>query len=114
MASIFQYCGETYQDRKIITVEDPISIAWEVETGLRRRRHSHRLGAILIPSTILSLSPGSVVLRKIMGVGELLNRLSFEAAVLAGKSGHFCLGTARQNGRRSHFPIIAELSAGNA
>lgn len=28
-----------------------------------------------------------------MGVGELLNRLSFEAAVLAGKSGHFCLGT---------------------
>ncbi|MDV5550535.1 hypothetical protein [Klebsiella pneumoniae] len=25
MASIFQYCGETYQDRKkIITVEDPI------------------------------------------------------------------------------------------
>lgn len=68
MASIFQYCGETYGTGKSSRLKDPISIAREVETGLRRRRHSHRLGAILIPSTILSLSPGSVVLRRLWGL----------------------------------------------
>lgn len=46
MASIFQYCGETYQTGKSSRLKIPSNIAREVETGLRRRRHSHRLGVI--------------------------------------------------------------------
>ncbi|MCF6933145.1 ATPase, T2SS/T4P/T4SS family, partial [Klebsiella pneumoniae] len=86
-------CGETYQDRKIITVEDPIEYRLGSRDWIAPAPAQSQIGRDIdsfhnfITLSGLRRSP------KIMGVGELLNRLSFEAAVLAGKSGHFCLGT---------------------
>lgn len=94
MASTFEYCGETYQDRKIITVEDPI----EYRLGKTKKWKAPKPAQSQIGRDIdtfhnfITLS-GLRRSPKVMGVGELLNRASYEAAVLAGKSGHFVLGT---------------------
>ncbi|HCR0722605.1 TPA: plasmid transfer ATPase TraJ [Enterobacter hormaechei] len=93
MASIFQYCGETYQDRKIITVEDPIEYRLGSRDWIAPAPAQSQIGRDIDSFRNFITLSGLRRSPKIMGVGELLNRLSFEAAVLAGKSGHFCLGT---------------------
>lgn len=92
MASIFQYCGETYQTGKSSRLKIPSSIARSRDWIAPAPAQSQIGRDIDSFHNFITLS-GLRRSPKIMGVGELLNRLSFEAAVLAGKSGHFCLGT---------------------
>lgn len=89
MASIFQYCGETYGTGKSSRLKDPIEYRTGSRDWIAPAPAQSQIGRDIdsfhnfITLSGLRRSP------KIMGVGELLNRLSFEAAVLAGKSGHF-------------------------
>jgi defect-in-organelle-trafficking protein DotB len=93
MASINQHCGETYQDKKILTCEDPIEYILGGSNWIAPEPAQSEIGrdvpsfADFLSFSALRRSP------KIVDIGELLARLSFEAALTAGKTGHFCKGT---------------------
>ncbi|VDB02845.1 Twitching mobility protein [Klebsiella pneumoniae] len=98
MASIFQYCGETYRTGKSSRLKIP-----SYRTGSRDwiAPRTSQIGRDIdsfhnfITLSGLRRSP------KIMGLVSSLTACHLKL-LLAGKSGHFCLGTLRQNGRRSH------------
>lgn len=93
LASIFQHSGETNMDRKIITVESPVEYILGGDKWIAPEAAQSEVGrdvssfAEFIALSALRRSP------KVIGVGELLEREAFEAALVAGKSGHFCPGT---------------------
>lgn len=93
LASIYQHSGENNRDRKIITVESPVEYIlggpkWIApEAGQSQVGRDVESFAAFIEESALRRSP------KIIGIGELLERQAFDASLVAGKSGHFCLGT---------------------
>jgi len=92
-ASALQYSGETVQDRKIITVESPIEYILGGPKWIAPEPAQCEVGrdvetfADFISYSALRRSP------KVISVGELLERNAFEASLIAGKSGHFSVGT---------------------
>jgi len=93
LASVYQFSGENNRDRKIITVESPVEYIlggpkWIApEAGQSQVGRDVESFAAFIEESALRRSP------KIIGIGELLERQAFDASLVAGKSGHFCLGT---------------------
>lgn len=93
LASVYQHSGENNRDRKIITVESPVEYIlggpkWIApEAGQSQVGRDVESFAAFIEESALRRSP------KIIGIGELLERQAFDASLVAGKSGHFCLGT---------------------
>ncbi|WP_413484614.1 plasmid transfer ATPase TraJ [Morganella psychrotolerans] len=91
LASIYRYCLDYYPDRKVTTTEDPIEYILS------------KLGDVL-PVTQLQLRRDvesyaesiRAHLRRapsIIGIGEMRDQETIEAAILAGQSGHLCLST---------------------
>ncbi len=90
-AAIYRFCLDTDPDRKVTTIEDPI----EFVLG--------RLGDVLLPTQLQILRDVATYaegiradLRRapsIIGVGEMRDLETFQAALLAGQVGHFCLST---------------------
>lgn len=93
MASINQHCGENFPDRKVITGEDPIELILGGPDWIAPEPAQSELGrdfdtyANFISFSALRRSPKNI------DIGELLERLAYEAALIAGKTGHFCKGT---------------------
>lgn len=92
-ASMLQNSGETVRDRKIITVESPIEYILGGPNWIAPEPAQCEVGrdvetfAEFINLSALRRSP------KVIAVGELLEIKAFEAALIGGKSGHFCTGT---------------------
>lgn len=90
-AAMYRFCLNVDPDRKVTTIEDPI----EFVLG--------RLGDVLLPTQLQILRDVATYaegiradLRRapsIIGVGEMRDLETFQAALLAGQVGHFCLST---------------------
>lgn len=90
-AAIYRFCLDTDPDRKVTTIEDPI----EFVLG--------RPGDVLLPTQLQIIRDVDTYaegiradLRRapsIIGVGEMRDLETFQAALLAGQVGHFCLST---------------------
>lgn len=93
MASINQHSGETFPDRKVITGEDPIELILGGPDWIAPEPAQSEMGrdfgtyADFIAYSALRRSPKNI------DIGELLERFAYEAALTAGKTGHFCKGT---------------------
>lgn len=93
MAAINQHGGETFPDSKVITGEDPIEYILGGPDWIAPEPAQSELGrdfdtyANFISYSALRRSPKNI------DIGELLERLAYEAALIAGKTGHFCKGT---------------------
>ena len=91
LAAIYRYCLDNDPDRKVTTIEDPI----EFVLG--------RSGDVLLPTQLQIIRDVDTYaegiradLRRapsIIGVGEMRDLETFQAALLAGQVGHFCLST---------------------
>lgn len=90
-AALYRFCLDTDPDRKVTTIEDPI----EFVLG--------RPGDVLLPTQLQIIRDVDTYaegiradLRRapsIIGVGEMRDLETFQAALLAGQVGHFCLST---------------------
>lgn len=93
MASINQHSGENFPDRKVITGEDPIELILGGPDWIAPEPAQSEMGrdfgtyADFIAYSALRRSPKNI------DIGELLERYAYEAALTAGKTGHFCKGT---------------------
>lgn len=91
LAAIYRYCLDNDPDRKVTTIEDPI----EFVLG--------RSGDVLLPTQLQIIRDVDTYaegiradLRRapsIIGVGEMRDLETFQAALLAGQVGHLCLST---------------------
>lgn len=91
LAAIYRYCLDNDPDRKVTTIEDPI----EFVLG--------RPGDVLLPTQLQIIRDVDnyaegirADLRRapsIIGVGEMRDLETFQAALLAGQVGHLCLST---------------------
>lgn len=91
LAAIYRFCLDNDPDRKVTTIEDPI----EFVLG--------RSGDVLLPTQLQIIRDVDTYaegiradLRRapsIIGVGEMRDLETFQAALLAGQVGHLCLST---------------------
>lgn len=92
-AATLQYCGCTYKDRKIITLESPVEYLLGGKQWIAPEPAQSEVGRD-VPS--FAEGVGLSALRrapKIILIGELLEVKAFEAALTASQSGHFTMGT---------------------
>lgn len=90
-AAMYRFCLDTDPDRKVTTLEDPI------EFVLGRPGDVLQASQLQIGRDVGNYAEGiRADLRRapsIIGVGEMRDLETFQAALLAGQVGHFCLST---------------------
>lgn len=91
LASIYQYCGRLYPDRKIVTFEDPIEYILATPDNVLPPTQSQ------IRRDVPSFAEGlRLALRQapdLIGVGEIRDLETILGAIACGQSGHLCLST---------------------
>nr|WP_139811082.1 plasmid transfer ATPase TraJ [Pantoea cypripedii] len=106
-AALYRYCQNTQPDRKIVTYEDPVEyILGRTEDLLPP--HQAQLGR-----DVASFAEGlrSAVRRnpELIGIGEIRDTETAEAAVQAGETGHLCLGTMHTKSPGDTIPRLLGL-----
>ncbi|WP_434523804.1 plasmid transfer ATPase TraJ [Photorhabdus asymbiotica] len=104
MAATLQHSGENFIDRKVITLEHPVEYLLGGKDWIAPEPAQSEVG-VDIPSFADGLSLSALRRApKIIGIGELLEAKAFEAALVAGESGHFCMGTLHISSVGEAFP----------
>lgn len=101
-ASTFRYCLDHFPDRKVTTIEDPIEYILALAsdllkpTQLQVGRHVGSFAEGIRANLRRALS--------VLGIGEMRDRESIEAGILAGQLGVFGLGTVHIHSPGEVFP----------
>ncbi|MEI7307119.1 plasmid transfer ATPase TraJ [Pectobacterium atrosepticum] len=107
LAALYRYCQDTHSDRKIVTYEDPVEyILGKTEDLLPP--HQAQIGR-----DVSSFAEGlrSAMRRnpELIGIGEIRDTETAEAAVQAGQTGHLCIGTMHTRSPGETIPRILGL-----
>lgn len=103
-ASILQYSGEHFIDRKVITFECPVEYLLGGIKWISPEPAQSEVG-VDVPSFADGIALSALRRApKIISVGELLEPKAMEAAITAGESGHFCIGTEHISSVGEVFP----------
>lgn len=106
-ASLYRYCQDTQPDRKIVTYEDPVEYILGRSDDLLPP-HQAQIGR-----DVISFAEGlrSAMRRnpELIGIGEIRDTETAEAAVQAGQTGHMCIGTMHTKSPGETIPRILGL-----
>ncbi|KFX10863.1 TraJ transfer ATPase [Pectobacterium atrosepticum ICMP 1526] len=107
LAALYRYSQDTHPDRKIVTYEDPVEyILGRTEDLLPP--HQAQIGR-----DVFSFAEGlrSAMRRnpELIGIGEIRDTETAEAAVQAGQTGHLCIGTMHTRSPGETIPRILGL-----
>lgn len=106
-AALYRYCQNTQPDRKIVTYEDPVEYILGRTDDLLPP-HQAQIGR-----DVASFAEGlrSAVRRnpELIGIGEIRDTETAEAAVQAGETGHLCIGTMHTRSPGETIPRLLGL-----
>ncbi|HDV5163372.1 TPA: plasmid transfer ATPase TraJ, partial [Escherichia coli] len=91
LAAIYRYCQDNFPDRVIVTYEDPVEYILGRDTDLLKP-HQSQIGRH-VPGFAEGIRAGMRRNPDLIGVGEIRDQETAEAAIAAGESGHVCLAT---------------------
>lgn len=91
LAAIYRYCATHFPDRKITTHEDPIEYIIAMQSDILQATQL-QLGRDFATFAD-GIMAGVRRAPSIIGVGEMRDRETIQAAILSGLLGHFCLST---------------------
>lgn len=107
LASLYRHCQDTAPDRKIVTYEDPVEYILG-RPGDLLPPHQAQIGR-----DVASFAAGlrSAMRRnpELIGIGEIRDTETADAAIQAGETGHLCLGTSHTHSVGETIPRLLGL-----
>lgn len=107
LAALYRHCQDTQPDRKIVTYEDPVEYILGRPDDLLPP-HQAQVGR-----DVASFADGlrSAMRRnpELIGIGEIRDTETAEAAVQAGQTGHLCFGTMHTHSPGETIPRLLGL-----
>ena len=107
LAASYRHCQDRYPDRKIVTYEDPVEYILGRNDDLLPP-HQAQVGRD-VESFAAGLRSAMRRNPDLIGIGEIRDRETAEAAVAAGQSGHLCLGTVHTHSPGETIPRLLGL-----
>ncbi|ECG3145633.1 plasmid transfer ATPase TraJ [Salmonella enterica] len=107
LASLYRHCQDTAPDRKIVTYEDPIEYILGRACDLLPP-HQAQIGRD-VESYAAGLRSGMRRNPELIGIGEIRDTETANAAIQAGETGHLCLSTLHTHSVGETIPRLLGL-----
>lgn len=107
LASLYRHCQDTAPDRKIVTYEDPVEYVLGRPTDLLPP-HQAQIGRD-VESFAAGLRSAMRRNPELIGIGEIRDTETADAAIQAGETGHLCLGTVHTHSVGETIPRLLGL-----